>query len=258
LNSDNVNYFRSLHTNNDPLLIANVWDVTSAKNAEKNGFKAIGTSSAALAKTLGYADGQNIPIEELFFVVKRIAANTNLPFSVDLEGGYSKVPEVTVSYMKQLAALGVVGVNIEDSEVSEHRELRNAEEFAHYLAEVSAGLKAENVDMFINVRTDTFLLDIVNAKEETRRRAKLYKESGAHGLFVPCITKVDDIKYVVSHTELPVNVMCMPVLPEFKQLAAVGVKRISMGNFVFDKIEHELAQTLSQVASKGSFEAVFN
>jgi len=252
-----VNEFRDLHKADKPLVIANVWDVASALAAEKCGFDAIGTSSAAIANALGYKDGEEIPFEELLFVVTRIAKNTHLPFSVDLESGYSKDPEVTVSYIRQLSEIGVVGINIEDSQVSGCRCIKDAETFARYLTEITCGLNEQNLEIFVNVRTDTFLLGLDDAREETLRRASLYQAAGADGLFVPCITNLKDIEIVANSASLPVNVMCMPELPHFDELQACGIKRISMGNFLFDKLQNELTATFKTLTETGSFAPVF-
>ncbi len=82
--------FKKLHNQNYPLLICNVWDVASAKIAEKLSFQAIGISSAAIATLLGYKDGENMSFSELSYLVKRIIAKTKLPLTVDLESGYSR------------------------------------------------------------------------------------------------------------------------------------------------------------------------
>ena len=110
--------FKDLHNQEKPLLIGNVWDVTSTKTAEKLNFQAIGTSSSAIAQILGYRDGEEIEFSEMEYMVKRIALNTKLPLSVDLESGYGDKPEEIVDRIKRLVALGAVGINIEDSIVT--------------------------------------------------------------------------------------------------------------------------------------------
>ena len=249
--------FKLLHQQAAPLMICNVWDVASAKAAEKLNFKAIGTSSAAIAAMLGYEDGEQITFEELLFIVKRIVACSKLPLTVDLESGYSNDPLKTFCYIKALAALGVVGVNIEDSNINGIRKLKNANSFAGYLSAIKGELVKNQVDIFLNVRSDAFLLGKENAVTETQIRASLYEAAGADGLFVPCITQITDIQSVINATELPVNVMCMPDLPDFRTLATIGVKRISMGNFLFDKLQEELGAALKEIQRDNSFSPVF-
>lgn len=249
--------FKKLHEQSNPLVICNVWDVASVKSAEKLNFQAIGTSSAAIATMLGYEDGEQMSFSELIYIVKRIMRNTELPVTVDIETGYSNDPKEIASHIKTLSDLGVVGVNIEDSNVLNERTLINADDFAKKLSEIKKELAKENVSIFINVRTDTFLLGIENTLEECVKRIKLYESVGADGIFVPCIEKEEDIIAVIKSTELPVNVMCMPNLPDFNMLSKLGVKRISMGNFMFDKIYNHLENTLNSVLQTQSFKPIF-
>ena len=249
--------FNKLHQQSSPLMICNVWDVSSAKIAEKLNFKAIGTSSAAIASVLGYEDGEQMSFEELLFIVKRITTSSKLPLTVDIEAGYSLDPLITAGYIKTLVEAGIVGINIEDSKVDGTRRLIDANSFAGYLSAVKRQLLKDQIDIFINVRTDTFLLGKEDALAETKKRVKLYEIAGADGFFVPCITKAADVEAIVKATTIPVNVMCMPDLPDFKLLTKLGVKRISMGNFLFDKLSNELENTLNSILEDQSFKSVF-
>jgi len=256
----NTAQFKSLHQQAEPLIICNVWDVASAQAAEKNGFKVIGTSSAAIACMLGYADGEFMPFNELLYIVKRITACSKLPLTVDIEAGFSDDAQITAAYIKALAQVGVVGINIEDSKVnktSEERVLINKNSFAGYLSALTTQLAKDNITLFINVRTDTFLLGVEDAIEETQKRCKLYQAAGADSLFVPCIVDVEAIAGIVSSTTLPVNVMCMPDLPDFDSLKSIGVKRISMGNFLFDAMQDDLATRLNNIVQSNSFKPIF-
>jgi len=249
--------FKELHNQESPILICNVWDVVSAKAAQKLNFKAIGTSSGAIASMLGYNDGEEISFKELEYIVERITKSVNLPLTVDLEAGYSKNPAEIAENIIRLAKLGVVGVNIEDSIVNREREIVDANIFSNILEEVCSILVQQNQNVFINVRTDTFLLNIPNAFQETIDRASKYQKAGAKGLFVPCIVNEKDIETVAKGIELPLNVMCMPELPEFETLEKLGVKRISMGNFVFSKVNRLLENELSQILQNNSFKNLF-
>jgi len=250
--------FTELHNQETPLLIHNVWDVPSAKIAEKLNAQAIGTSSSAIAALLGYNDGEEIRFSELEYMVKRIAAHTNLPLSVDLEAGYSRNASEIVQHIKQLSILGVVGINIEDSVVIDgKRSLVDALEFSKLLAEITSQLQKENVTIFINVRTDTFLLNVSNVLEETQRRIRLYENVGVSGIFIPCIENETDIQQMVETTTLPINVMSMPKLPNFNILKRLGVQRISMGNFLFDNMYGQLEKTTQEIRSNQSFNSIF-
>ena len=249
--------FNQLHNQSTPLLLCNVWDVASAKAAEKSGFQAIGTSSGAIATMLGYRDGEEMSFEELEYIVGRIAACVPLPLSVDLEAGYSIKPKEIADHIERLAKLGIVGINLEDSVVNEQRELLAASVFAKILKQVCEELASREVEVFINIRTDTFLLGLEQALEESIRRAKIYEAAGAHGLFVPCIEKEADIKSLAEKIALPLNVMCMPDLPDFEILHNLGVKRISMGNFLHHSMLKHAEQMLENILSSNSFKPLF-
>lgn len=251
---NSVSNFTRLHHQATPLILANVWDVGSAKIAEKSGFQAIGTSSAAIATALGYDDGEQLSFDELLYIVGRIRANTQLPLSVDLESGYSHDSQKILSYIQQLIALGVAGINLEDSRCQPDRALLNCPDFAELLAEIKA---TTGDSLFINARTDAFLLGLPNALEETLYRLEHYEKSGIDGLFVPCAVDLQDIKTICQATDLPVNIMCMPDLPDFQALATAGVKRLSMGNFVYEKLQQQLGDTLQQIIAQQSFNSVF-
>ncbi len=217
----------------------------------------MGTSSGAIAAMLGYQDGEEMSFSELEYIIKRIVKNVHLPLSVDLEAGYSRHPDEVVDHITRLVQLGVVGINLEDSLANEQRKLINADDFSQQLETICTSLKSQGIDVFVNVRTDTFLLHCTNPVEETIKRAKQYEKAGADGIFVPCIEKEADIKCIVQATHLPLNVMGTPNLPDFQTLKTLGVKRISMGNFVHTKMLNQLENILLAIKSSGSFKPVF-
>lgn len=251
--------FTALHHQHTPLLLANVWDVSSARAAQQAGYAALGTSSAAIAAMLGYDDGEVMSFDELLFVVSHIQAASNLPLSVDMEAGFGATAHEIAAHLLQLAQLGVAGVNLEDSRViNGARRLDDAAEFAQKLREIRALLAANGCVLFLNIRTDTFLLNVEQALAETLHRGRLYAESGADGFFVPCVTREADISAIAQEISLPLNVMCMPELGAFSRLAALGVRRISMGNFVHSALQAQLKDLLLQVQAQQSFKGVFS
>jgi 2-methylisocitrate lyase-like PEP mutase family enzyme len=250
--------FKALHQQTEPLLLGNVWNVQSAVILQKQQYKAIATSSMAIAETLGYQDGEQMPFDEYLLIIKRIKASTTIPLSVDLEAGYGETEEEIVKNIKLLHNLGIAGINIEDSVVNNYsRSIVSADDFTKKLAGITARLKALNINIFINVRCDTFLLGLPNACVEAVNRINLYEKSGVNGIFFPCITAIDDIKTTVNCTRLPVNVMCMPGLPDFEVLRSLGVKRISMGSFLNNAV-YKRAELLSQnIIRERNFSSLF-
>lgn len=249
--------FHELHHQAQALLIGNVWDAASAQTAEAAGLQALGTSSAALSAVFGYADGEAMPFELLLGMVRRISAVTFLPLSVDLEAGYADDPQHIADNIRALVALGVVGINLEDSRVHRGQRVQQPmEHFADRLAVVRSALGESGTSVFINARTDTFLLGRPDALGETLRRGQCYAEAGANGLFVPCIALPADIATVAHGVPLPLNVMGMPGLPDFAQLSTLGVKRISMGHWLHTRLQAELANMYGEITGRQSFAKV--
>lgn len=250
--------FKKLHSGETPLLIGNVWNVQSALQYEKLGFKAIGTSSAAIATDLGYEDGEDMPFEDYFFMIKRIAVSTKLPLTVDLEAGYGSTTEAIITNIIKLHEVGVAGINIEDSVVkNSERKIEDAVHFTTKLKAIVDGLKKRNIPMFINVRCDALLLDLPNALDEAKHRIKQYKTTKIDGIFLPCIINVNDIKMITETIDVPLNVMCMPNLPNFETLKALGVKRISMGNFMHAFLNKQLEVVTKEIIEKNNFNPIF-
>ncbi|RKR09284.1 2-methylisocitrate lyase-like PEP mutase family enzyme [Flavobacterium sp. 90] len=250
--------FKELHDQQEPLLIGNVWNVQSAKKLEELGFKALGTSSYAIAETLGYADGEEMSFDEYLFITKRIAASVSAPLSVDLEAGYGKTVAEIVANIKELNKIGVSGINIEDSVVEQGvRTIVDADSFAQKIKAVADELLKENIEIFINIRSDVFLLGLPDSLNEALKRISIYENIGIHGLFFPCVTKIEDIQALTKATKLPINVMCMPDLPDFDKLQNAGVKRISMGNFLNNKIYQYLGSEVETVLKNQNFSSVF-
>lgn len=249
--------FSQLHQNAEPLLLGNIWNVNSATLFERQGFKAIGTSSMAVAKTFGYEDGENLPFDTLFQLAKRVMNVVKIPLTVDIEGGYSRTVSGIVEHIKMLYDIGVAGINFEDTIPGATRQLRPVAEFQTMLSTVAENLSRNNIKIFLNVRTDGFLLGMSTALTETLMRIKSYENAGAHGIFVPCITAQEDIRKVVSATPLPINVMCMPELPGFDELKTLGVKRISIGPFLNTYLHKKTEETIGALVQERNFSSLF-
>lgn len=250
--------FKQLHYGEEPLLLGNVWNVESAGVYEKLGYKALATSSSAVALSLGYEDGEQISFEEYFYIIKRIKASVSIPLSVDLEAGYGLENNTIVSNILKLLEIGVSGINIEDTYVIEgERKLTEKNIFCERLKDIFIKLGENRDKIFINVRTDPFLLNMENALEETLERIKLFEEFKADGVFVPGVISENDIRTIAASTGLPVNVMGLPDLPDFDTLKKLGVKRITSGAFVYRQIYKELEKTVQKITDERSFSTFF-
>jgi 2-methylisocitrate lyase-like PEP mutase family enzyme len=248
--------FLALHRNSTPLLLGNIWDVNSARIFERAGYKAIGTSSQAVATTFGYEDGEKMPFETLLQMAKRAVEVINIPFTVDIEGGYSRSAKGIAEKIEKLHDAGVVGINLEDTVAEGARQLQPVTDFQKILAAVAEHIAQKNLGVFINVRTDAFLLGMPTALSETLTRIQRYENTGVHGIFVPCITDKNDINEVVGATALPVNVMCMPELPDFNVLGSLGVKRISIGPFLALYSQKKAEEAAAAILGDNDFAAI--
>jgi 2-methylisocitrate lyase-like PEP mutase family enzyme len=246
--------FFQLHNGTQPLLLGNCWDVSSAKLLEENGFKAIATSSAAVARSLGYEDGEKLPFNLLLETVKRIQQHITVPFSVDMEKGYSETATGIIENILQLYDSGVAGINIEDSR---NRKLEPASTFAKTLSVIADHLAQKNIPFFVNARTDAFVVDYPDATNETIERIKLYQNSGASGIFVPFIKEETDIRRIVASTTLPVNVLVVPGLAGIAALTAFGVRRISLGSGLFNAYKRNTVNTIKKILEQQSFDTLF-
>jgi 2-methylisocitrate lyase-like PEP mutase family enzyme len=230
----NMTSFRDLHHGSDCLIIGNAWDAMSAVIMEQVGFRAIGTTSWGIANSFGYQDGEVISFEQLTRVVQSILDVVKIPVSVDMESGYANHTDGIVGNILTLAKMGCAGVNLEDS--IPQKGLKEKEIYARTIAQTKQALLKEGfADFFINARIDTYL-QLENPLEETIRRAKLYEQSGADGVFVPCMTHSSDIQQLLAETRIPLNLMSLPNLSDIAALAKMGVKRFSFGNAMSDAI----------------------
>jgi 2-methylisocitrate lyase-like PEP mutase family enzyme len=175
-----------------------------------------------------------------------------------MEGGYSRTIDGIIKNIDQLHDAGIVGINLEDTVPGAARQFKPVAEFQRLLSAVTDHISHNNLHVFVNVRTDGFLLGLPDALAETLTRIKSYEDAGADGIFVPCIVNSNHISEVVNATKLPVNVMCMPALPGFDELASLGVKRISMGPFLFNKANENIGKLAKAIIADKNFSSILS
>lgn len=213
-----------LHTDPDLLVVVNVWDVVSASVvAGFPGCRALATASHSIAASLGYQDGENIPLDEMIDAIGRIAAAVDLPVSADLEAGYSDV-DTTI---RRAIAAGAVGGNLED----EMQPLDRAVEAVR--AAVKAG-EAEGIAFVLNARTDAFLMagdrDRGEVLADAVERGRAFLDAGAACVFVPGKLDEPTVRALVEGIgERKVSVIGVPGSLPQAELAALGVARVSFG-----------------------------
>jgi 2-methylisocitrate lyase-like PEP mutase family enzyme len=225
--------FSDLHVNGDPLIIFNVWDAGTAKATVDAGAKAIATGSHAVAKANGYEDGEFMPIDLVLANIKRIVDAVELPVSLDFEGGYAREQDKLAENITKVIETGAIGINFEDRIVAGDGIYCTEEQAARIRAIRKAADEAA-IPLFINARSDIFLSrDTATHNEdhvkESIERAHAYAEAGASGFFAPALVNREFIGNLCEESPLPVNILVWPGVPNAKELAALGVARISYG-----------------------------
>jgi 2-methylisocitrate lyase-like PEP mutase family enzyme len=239
--------FRRLH-DRGLLVLANAWDAGTARLIESLGGKAIATSSAAVAWSHGYRDGDFLPVRLLTATVSGITRVVRVPVSVDIEGGYSSDPAAVGDAVAAVTEAGGVGINLEDGRDSPDLLCAKIERAK------GAGVRL-GVDLFVNARTDVYLRDIVpqdRRVDEARARAERYRAAGADGLFVPGLTAAAEIQAVAATVRLPLNVMARPGLPVASELEALGVRRLSAGAWIAESAFGRIASLAAAFLESGA------
>lgn len=244
--------FHALHVAGQPLILANVWDVASARVVEQSGAPALATTSAGIAWSLGYSDGNHLPRAEALAAVRRIVERVRVPVTIDLEGGYGLDPSDTARTVSAALDCGVAGVNLEDG-------TRDPNEFAAHLRAARAAAHSTERPLFINARTDLFLAGGATEPDlahEAISRAALYAEAGADGFFVPGAASAHVIRRLAEAVELPLNVMVGPGAPTVSELAGLGVARISLGSSIAQAAYGAVERAASEIARTGTYGSV--
>jgi 2-methylisocitrate lyase-like PEP mutase family enzyme len=226
---------RSLHHGAHILVLPNAWDVASARILEELGYPAIATTSAGVAATLGYPDGQRISRKEMLEVVERIARAVRVPVTADVEAGYGTTIADAAQLAKDVIAAGAVGLNFEDvtgDDESSHVELGLQVSKLRALRETAKSL---GVPLVINARTDIFLMPIGPAEtrlERTIERLCAYRQAGADCVFAPGVADKATIAKLVQAVDAPLNILVSAGCPPIPELERMGVKRASAGSAV--------------------------
>ncbi|GIJ23293.1 isocitrate lyase/PEP mutase family protein [Micromonospora lutea] len=241
---------RALHRPGDPLVLPNVWDAGSARAVVDADFPAVATGSAAVAESLGYADGERTPPEEMFAAVRRIARAVAVPVTADLERGYGLRPAELIS---RLLDAGAVGLNLEDSD-PRTGVVVDIEEQADLLAEVRAAADDAGVAVVVNARVDVFLRpggEPADQLAEAVRRAQRYLAAGADSVYPILLADPAQLRRFVRAVAAPVNVLARPGTPTLAELAALGVARVSYGSGLYAATRAHTTRLLAAVAAGG-------
>ncbi len=236
----------TLHTDPQLLTVVNVWDAISTRVvAGVEGVLAVATASHSIAASLGYEDGENIPVDLMIDAVARIVAATHLPVTADLEAGYGDAGET----VRKAIGVGVVGANIED-------QMKPLAEAVAVVESVMAAGQAEGVEFVLNARTDTFVKagdrphDDVLA--DTIERGSAYLAAGAPLVFVPGAVSEDDITAIVEvWGPQKLTLIGAPGSVPLARMQELGVARVSYGPFAQSVALMALQDLTKEIAAGG-------
>ncbi len=223
---DKAVLFRHLHHGPSILRVANVWDAASARIVERAGFPVVATGSAGVSFSLGYADSEDLPLDEMLGQVRRITRVVSVPVSADLLAGYDDVEKTAA----ELIAAGGAGLNLEDYQ---RGELVPVETQVEKIRAVRSTGERLGVPLVINARCDIYLEQIGEAGtrfDRTVERLLAYKEAGADCLFAPGVRDEETIAQLTQALRFPLNVLAGPGTPPVSRLQQIGVARVSLGS----------------------------
>jgi len=224
--------FRAMHHAPKVLLLPNVWDVASARIIEEAGFGALATTSAGIAFTLGYPDGQKISREEMLARVARIVGAVKVPVTADVEAGYGSRPQDAAETARGVIEAGAVGMNLEDGTDQPAQLVELSLQLEKIRAVREVAMKS-GVLLVLNARTDVYL-EQIGAPEtrygETVRRLLAYRDAGADCVFAPGLRDPETISRLVRDVQCPLNILAGPGFPSVPELEKLGVARVSLGS----------------------------
>ena len=224
IESDRYTSFLRLHRSGSPLVMPNPWDVGTAKLFASLGFEALATTSSGFAATLGRLDGE-VSRDEALAHAKEIAAATQLPVNADFEACFAATPEGVAETVRLAREIGIAGCSIEDWSGGAIYDSAAATERVTAAAEAA---HANGTRLVLTARSENYLRGRPDLAD-TIARLQSFQEAGADVLYAPALSKLKDIKQVVSAVDLPVNVLIVPGGPTIGELAAAGVGRVSVG-----------------------------
>jgi 2-methylisocitrate lyase-like PEP mutase family enzyme len=249
---DRAHTFAALHTAGDPVVLPNVWDAASARIVAESGARAIATTSAGIAWSLGFADGNRLTRDDALSALTRIARVVTVPLTADIERGYGDTARDVGETVTAFFGAGVVGVNLEDS-------LRPIADQQQRLASAREAADSAGIPLFVNARIDTHSLGDIGGAEwldETVARALAYERAGASGIFVLGALRAESIRALVDAVALPINVAFGPGTLPIAELALAGASRISAGSSIAESAYSVVGEWASRMSEANAPAAV--
>ncbi len=238
---------RSFHHRDAPLVLPNAWDAVSARAVVAAGFEAVATTSGGMAVSLGFADGEQTPVDEMFAAVARISRAVDVPVTADVESGYGLAADELAG---RLLASGAVGCNLEDTDHSGDGVLRPASAQAERIAALKEAAARLDGDLVVNARVDVFVRQVGAPAERVDlavERALAYRRAGADCVY-PILASEDEIAAFRRGDDGPVNAMVFGDRARLSVLLELGVARISFGSQLQHRAESSLRRALDAIA----------
>jgi len=248
---ERVAEFHRLHTSGC-FVMPNPWDVGSAVALEQLGFRALATTSAGFAWTLGRAD-KGVGLDEMLAHLRAIVDAVSLPVSADFEGGYAVDPERVHANVTRAAATGIAGLSIEDSTDDAADPLLSVELAVERVRAARAAIDESGTGVLLTGRSEGFVVGRPDL-DETILRLRAYADAGADCLYAPRIDTVDQVAALVAAVApKPVNLLIHTPFMTVAEAAALGVRRISVGGTLARVAWFSFRQAAQEIADAGTF-----
>lgn len=248
--------FLALHKGPKTLLLPNAWDVASARIFEEAGFPAIATTSAGVANSLGYPDGQHIRPDEMLEVVRRIAEAVSVPVTADMEAGYGQTPEEVAATAGGVLEAGAVGMNLEDTIEERPDSLADLSLQKERIRAILEVTRSAGILLVLNARSDVILAGVgepATRAQRTIERLEAYREAGAQSLFAPGVKDKETIAQLVRGVHGPLNILATAGTPPIAELEKIGVARVSLGSGPMRATMALVARIACQLREEGTY-----
>jgi 2-methylisocitrate lyase-like PEP mutase family enzyme len=252
--ADKRRAFRKLH-DSGCFVIPNPWNAGSARYLHGLGFKALATTSSGFAHAQGASDG-NMPLEATLDHYREIAAATGLPLNADFENGYAHEPAEVAENVRRCVETGVSGLSIEDFTGDEKNPLYDFDSALARVKAARAAIDKSGGDVLLTARAEGFLHGRPDL-DDAIRRLKAFADAGADCLYVPAIKTREQIEAVVKAVApKPINFLnSAPLGFTVNDLAAMGVRRISVGGTLARLAMNAFIKSAKEIAEHGTFDS---
>jgi 2-methylisocitrate lyase-like PEP mutase family enzyme len=245
--------FRKLHESGC-FVIPNPWNVGSARYLQGLGFKALATTSSGHAHSEGYPDGGQ-SLEEVLAHYRELAEAIDIPLNADFENGFADDPEGVAANVTRCIATGVAGLSVEDSPQSGSTPLYDLDKAVARMKAARAAIDRAGGEVVLTGRAENFIRGVPDL-DDAIRRLRAYAAAGADCLYAPGIRTREQIEAVVKAVApKPVNFLNSGALGfTVADIAAMGVRRISVGGSLARVAMHAFIRTATEIAKDGKFD----